>query len=346
MKNLTAYLVNALRFELRDTEIPEVGEEDVLVEMKHVGLCGSDVTTFHDPPMGGVPEGGLPVVLGHECAGIVIATGRKVTDIAVGDRVALEPGIPCGRCEQCMSGRYNLCPNVIFMAAPPFVTGAFSRYVAHPARFAFKLPNHVSTVEGALVEPLAVGLHAATRGGAEPGKSVVILGSGCIGLMTLTGCKARGVDKILVADLYDNRLEMASKMGASVTVNVGHQSLAEEVRRFTEGKNADLVFETAGNSVTAGQTVSLVKYGGRIIMVGNVHGKTPFDFLEANNKEADIISVFRYRNIYPLAIEAIASGRIDIKPVVSRIFPFENVENAFLCALNEKRTALKVIVEF
>ena len=345
MHNQTAYLVAPGRLVLKDSEMPQLGPEDVLVQQKHIGLCGSDVTAFHDPHVGGIPDGGLPVVIGHECAGVVVATGEQVTHLKVGDRVALEPGVPCGTCEWCRSGKYNLCPDVIFMAAPPFVTGAFSRYVRHPANLAFLLPEHVSTVEGALIEPFAVGIHASGRGEAQPGKTVAILGMGCIGLMTLLACRMRGVTRLIVADQYENRLQKAREFGADVCVNTTREDFREAVLRYTASKGADIVFETAGSPATAAQTPYLVKAGGKIVMVGNIHGETPFDFFTINSKEADVISVFRYRNVYPLAIESIANGLVDVKPMVTHTYPFEQVQQAFQCALQERQTALKVMVE-
>lgn len=346
MKNQTAWLVEPLKFEIRDSEMPVCGDDDVLVEIKHMGICGSDVMFYEDPTVGGVLDVKLPIVLGHECAGKVVGVGRNVKKIAIGDNVALEPGVPCGKCGFCLSGRYNLCKDVVFMAAPPWKTGALHRYVTHPETFTFKLPENVSTIEGAMIEPLAVGIHASNRAQVEPGKSVLILGSGCIGLMTLLACQSRGATNITVVDLFDNRLQKAKELGAAHVINGRESDTIAEAMRLTEGAGYDFVFETAGSKYTAQQIPALVKTGGKAVMVGNVHGKPEMDFFTMNNKEADILSVFRYRNIYPSAIESVAAGRIPVQKVATDYFRFDQVNEAFACALHQKQTALKVVIEF
>ena len=346
MKNQTAYLTAAQKIEIRDSPMPRPGAGEVMIEVRHVGICGSDIMFYEDPNVGGRMQTKLPVVLGHESAGVVAAVGPGVEDLKPGDRVALEPGIPCGHCRWCLSGKYNLCPDVNFMACSPWERAALSRYIVHPAAFCFKLPENVSTLEGALVEPLAVGLHAASRAGAGLGQTAVILGSGCIGLMTLLACKAMGVSRVVMADLFDNRLEMAAHFGADLTVNTSREDLRQKLMAFTEGLAADLVFETAGSPKTAEMTPGLVMRGGKIVLVGNIHEKVHYDFFALNSKEVDVLSVFRYRNIYPMAISAIAAGSIKVAPIATDLFPFEQTAQAFDVAKNQKQTALKVVVEF
>ncbi len=344
MKNKTAFLTAPERFEIMDSPMPECGEKDILVETEYVGICGSDVMFYYDPTIGGELDVTLPIVLGHECAGRIAAVGSRVKGLAVGDRVALEPGVPCGTCKYCRSGRYNLCPDVNFMAAPPWKSGALSKYISHPADFAFKLPENVGTLEGAMIEPLSVGMHAAARAEVSPGQSVLILGAGCIGLMTLLACKNRGVSDITVADLFDNRLEKAKALGASRAINAAETDTIEEIARMTGGEGVELVFETAGSSATAKQIPYLVQAGGKAVMVGNVHGSTPMDLFEMNNKEADILSVFRYHHTFPAAVASVAAGNIPLKEAASDFYTFDQVNEAFACALNQKQSALKVII--
>jgi L-iditol 2-dehydrogenase len=346
LNNQTAYLTRKEYFEIKDTPMPACDNDDVLIEIKHMGICGSDVMFYTDPTVGGRFQPNLPIVLGHECAGQIVKIGKDVKTLSVGDRVALEPGIPCCKCKFCLSGRYNLCPNVDFMAAPPFSSGALNKYIAHPAAFTFKLPENVSTVEGAMIEPLAVGMHAANRAQVQPEDSVVILGAGCIGLMTLLACRNRGVTNITVVDLFENRLQKAMELGAQSVVNGHEQDIIQTLLQRTNGEGLDIVFETAGSTQTARQTPSLVKTGGKVVMVGNVHGETAYDFLTMNGKEADILSVFRYRNIFPSAIDAVRTGSIPVKGIASDFFTFKEVNEAFSCALHQKQTALKVILEF
>jgi L-iditol 2-dehydrogenase len=346
MKNQTAYLEEANRIVIKDSEMPVAGDDDVLVKISHVTICGSDAHFFQDPTYGGVivpPI--LPIVLGHESGGVVCAAGKNVKGLRPGDKVALEPGAPCGKCGYCLDGRYNLCDEMDFMAAPPFTRGALSRYVAHPAEVVFKLPDTMDTIEGALMEPLSVGLYAARRSGAHIGQTALVLGSGCIGLMTIAALKATGVDNIIVSDLYASRLENARSMGARTVIDAQGQDVLEAVMELTGGRGADLVFETAGSNKTAAMTIDLVKKGGKIVMVGNVYGETPFRFIEATNKEVDLLSVFRYVNIYPMAISAVESGKIVVRDMISKTFPFEETQAAFECAVNEKDTVIKVLIE-
>lgn len=347
MKNQTAFLTEAFHIEMKETDLPAVGDDDVLIRISHVTICGSDAYFFQDPTFDGmiVPPI-LPIVLGHECGGIVEETGKNVKHLSKGDQVAIEPGAGCGKCSYCLEGHYNLCREMDFMAAPPFHRGALSRYVSHPARMVFKLPENMSTVEGALMEPLAVGMYAVNRAGAKLGDRAVVLGAGCIGLMTIASLKAMGVDQIIVSDLFPGRLQNARNMGAKVLVNASEKNIVEEVKKLTGGRGANLVFETAGNRVTAALTINLVTPGGKIIMVGNIHGETPFRFMEANNMEVDVVSVFRYVNIYPKAISAVSSGIIHVKDMISRVFPFEKTQEAFECAINKKDTVMKVLIEF
>ena len=346
MKNQSAFLTRANHIEIKETDIPKIGADDVLIRIRHVTICGSDAHLFEDPSYGGlIMPPVLPIILGHECGGIIEEVGSNVKHLKKGDKVAVEPGSGCGKCKYCLEGRYNLCPEMDFMAAPPFHRGALSRYVAHPASMVFKLPENMDTIEGALIEPLSVGLHAANRSGAKLGGSAIVLGAGCIGLMTIASLRAMGVSPIIVSDLFDLRLHNAVNMGADAVINATAGNVYDEVMELTGGKGADIVFETAGSGVTAALTIDLVAPGGKIVMVGNVYGKTPFSFIEANNKEVDIISVFRYVNIYPMAINAISKGKLQVRQMISHVFPFEKVQEAFECAINEKDTAIKVLIE-
>lgn len=346
MKNQTAFLEEKNRIVLKETEIPAVGDDDVLIKMSHITICGSDAHFFTDPTYGGliVPPI-LPIVLGHESGGVIVETGKNVGHLKAGDTVAIEPGVPCGVCNYCLEGKYNLCASMDFMAAPPFTRGALSRYVSHPAKVVHKLPDHLDTIDGALMEPLSVGLYAAARSQIQLGQTAVVLGAGCIGLMTIASLKAMGVDDIIVADLYRNRLDNAQETGAGHLIDARREDVVSKVRELTKGTLADFVFETAGSNKTAGMTIDLVKPGGKIVMVGNVYGETPFRFIEANNKEVDILSIFRYVNIYPMAIKAVANGKIKVRDMISKKFPFEKTQEAFECAVNEKDSIVKVLIE-
>ena len=200
---------------IKDIPMPKAGKKEVLVKLEYVGICGSDVHYFHHGNCGAYKvDLSNDYMLGHECAGTVVAVGEDVTNLKAGDRVALEPGITCGTCEFCKSGRYNLCPDVVFLATPP-VQGCYEQYIAFPENMCFKLPENMSTLEGCLIEPLSVGFYAANQGEVGTGDVAVILGAGCIGLVTLLACKAHGAGQIIVADLVDARLEKARELGAA-----------------------------------------------------------------------------------------------------------------------------------
>ena len=200
-----------------ERDIPTPKDDEVLVKLDYVGICGSDLHYYESGAIGDyVVE--PPFVLGHEPGGVVVEVGKDVKHLKVGDKVALEPGKTCGHCEFCKQGKYNLCPDVVFFATPP-VDGVFQEYVAHEADLCFKLPENVSTLEGALIEPLAVGFHAAIQGDAHLGQKAVVMGAGCIGLVSMMALKARGVSEVYVVDIMEKRLEKALELGATGVIN-------------------------------------------------------------------------------------------------------------------------------
>lgn len=341
-----AYLTEKMKIVVRDDrEIPVSSQGQVLVKMEYCGVCGSDVHFYKEGKVGDTPAP-KDFILGHEVAGTITALGEGVTGLQVGDRVALEPGYTCGKCEFCKTGRYNLCPDVQFFAAPP-VQGALQEYVVHPADMCFKLPENVSTEEGALVEPLAVGMHAASQANVTLGNSVLILGSGCIGLVTMLSAKARGASKLVVVDLFQKRLDMAKKLGATEVINAKEENVADRVREIFGPLGADIVFETAGAIPTIQQTPFYVKPGGTICLVGMAaESMANYNFNQIMMKEVTIKSVFRYRNLYPSAIAAIASGAIDVKQIVTHRFTFDESDQAFHNAVVNAQDEIKEVIQF
>lgn len=340
-QNRAAYVLGLKEIKVSEAPMPICGDNEAIVKIAYCGVCGSDVH-FYEQGEEAFPNV-YPFILGHECSGTVTEIGKNVKNLRVGDRVALEPGKACGECEWCKSGKYNLCPNVSFISAP-VCNGAMRNYIAHPAGLCFKLPDSMSLMSGALIEPLAVGLHGARQAESGPGKTAVILGCGCIGLVTLLASKLYQADRVIMVDVFDIRLDKARELGADYVVNSAREDPVKAVMKLTNGLGADIVFETAGNPVTTAMTGKLAKRGGVITLIGNTPGKTPFEFLEIMNKEITIKSVFRYRNIYPLAIEAISSGRLHIEGIVSRIFELEDAKKAFDTALTEKQSNVKIVL--
>ncbi|MBS4961306.1 MAG: NAD(P)-dependent alcohol dehydrogenase [Clostridiales bacterium] len=343
-KNRAAFMTGLDHMEIREIPVPTPKDKEVLVKLEYVGICGSDVHYFHDGRCGDFVVDG-DFMLGHECAGTVVEVGPKVESLKVGDRVALEPGITCGQCEFCKTGRYNLCPDVQFLATPP-VQGCYENYIAFPENMCFKLPENVSTKVGALVEPLSVGMHAANQGDVRLGDHVVILGAGCIGLVTMLACKAHGATDITVVDVIPKRLEYAKMMGATRVINGKETDAVEEIKKLTNGAGIEKVFETAGSPITIAQTPYLVKNGGTIILVGlSANPEITFNFGQIMAKEAEIKSVFRYRNIYPSAIAAIADGMIDVEKIVTHEFAFDDIQEAFMKNITDKNDVVKAVIK-
>ena len=278
--------------------------------------------------------------LGHEVAGEVVKIGSKVTKFKVGDKVLIEPGVPDNTCEYCREGRYNICPGVDFMATQPNYKGALTQYMTQPEEWTYHIPEGMSTLEGALVEPAAVGMHAAILGGAMLGKSIVILGGGTIGLMVLQACKSLGATDITVVDVLNKRLELAKKLGASRVINGKEEDTVAllDSEELYGDHGVDLVFEAAGSVFTAQQAVQIVARGGKIMMVGTQSKPVPIDFLKIN-REVTIQTSFRYCNNFPQTIEAIASGKFNVKDMVTHIYDYKDVQQAFEDAIDPVKKA-------
>ncbi len=342
MRNIAAVMTDIRTFEFQERPMPKVSAGEVGIAVKDVGICGSDMHFFNGDAQKIFPNA-LPFILGHECGGVIYEVGEGVEGLREGDRVTVEPGVPCGNCEFCRSGRYNLCKKVRFLATPPY-NGGLQKYISYPAHMVYRLPENMSTMEGALLEPLSVGLHAARRGEVMLGSSITILGGGCIGLCTLLAAKALGAGRCIVADIVDSHLEKALELGATDVVHSGRENAVEKIAELTNGEGTDVVFETAGIAATAAQTGYIVKRGGTIVMVGNIFGDVPFSFRNIYVKEAQVRGVFRYHSTYPTAIEAVASGKIDISRIVTGVFDFEHASEGFVQALDHKDQCIKNVI--
>lgn len=338
-----AVMTELHKVEIREADIPVPKKNEVLVKIENVGICGSDLHYYESGRIGDfVVE--PPFVLGHEASGTVVEVGEEVSGLKVGDRVALEPGKTCGQCEFCKSGKYNLCKDVVFFATPP-VDGVFQEYVAHEAALCFKLPDSMSTVEGALIEPLSVGFHAAMQGGARIGQTAVVTGCGCIGLVSLLALKAMGVSKVIVVDIMENRLQKALELGADFVINGKTEDVVSRILELTDNKGCDLSIETAGSEVTATQLFTASKKGSAIVFVGySSSGMMTLPMGMALDKELTLKTVFRYRNIYPLAIEAVANGKVDIKKIVTDYFDLEDIQEALDACVKNKAEIVKGVV--
>ena len=333
--------IGKMGFEERD--IPKAKDDEVLVKLEYVGICGSDMHYYETGAIGDyVVE--PPFVLGHEPGGTVVEVGKDVKHLKVGDRVALEPGKTCGHCEFCKTGRYNLCPDVVFFATPP-VDGVFQEYVAHKADLCFKLPENVSTLEGALIEPLAVGFHAAIQGDAHLGQRAVVMGAGWIGLVSMMALKARGVSEVYVVDIMEKRLEKALELGATGVMNGAKEDVLERVKELTDGAGMDLVIETAGTEITTRQAIHMAKKGSNIVLVGySKSGEMTLPMSLVLDKELTFKTVFRYRHIYPMAIDAVAAGKVNLKGIVTDVFGLDEAQKAMDYSVNNKADIVKAVI--
>jgi len=345
--NLTAILHNIgdIRLELKD--VPEPGPEQVLLKMDSVGICGSDVHYWTHGAIGDFIVR-APMVLGHEAAGIVEKCGSNVTSLKVGDKVAIEPGVPCRLCNFCKTGVYNLCPDMQFCATPP-VHGNLARYYVHAADFCYKLPPSVSLEEGALMEPLAVGVHACRRAGVSLGKRVLICGAGPIGLVNLLTAQAMGASEVVITDIMENRLEVARNMGATHVYKVGTGKTAEqmsaEVESLLGGNKPDITIECSGVEASIRFGIFSTKSGGCLVLVGLGKPEVTMPIVNAAVREVDIRGIFRYANCYPTAIAMVASGKVDVKPLITHRFQLEETLQAFETAKTGAGGAIKVMIK-
>lgn len=347
-KMKVAVMTGINRVEFTERPIPRPANEEVLVKLEYVGVCGSDLHYFENGRIGDFIVK-PPFVLGHEAAGVIVEAGSAVNGLKVGDRVALEPGKTCGTCEFCRTGRYNLCSDVVFFATPP-VDGVFQEYVNHPASLCFKLPEHMSTMEGALIEPLAVGFHAAVTGGAKMGQNALVTGSGCIGLVSLLALKALGVSNVYVSDVVDKRLEKARSLGADGVINSAGKDVCAAVRELNQTlagtDGLDLVIETSGSEIAAKDGIGALKKGGTLVFVGySKSGMMNLPVGQALDKELTMKTIFRYRHIYPLAIGAVARGLANVKNIVTNVYDFADIQRALDESIHNKAEIVKSVVK-
>jgi len=342
MRAAVLYGIDDMRVE--DVPAPALDDRrNVMVRIESVGVCGSDVHFLKRGRIGNFVMT-TPTIMGHESAGVIVEITGDARGLQVGDRVAVEPGYACGRCEFCRAGRYNLCPDVVFLAAPP-VHGAFCEYLAWPADYLFKLPDNMSMDEGAMIEPLSVGMHAARRSGVRAGDSVAVLGAGPIGLTALQAARAHGATTIIVSDLVPMRLEFARKFGATATLDASEVDVESAVMEMTAGRGVDVVFECAGAVPTIQMAMRIARNGGRVQLVGMpADMEAPIPLYELINRELDVSGLFRYAGCYGPAIELVAGGRVDVASLVTHHFPLEETPAAMEFAYSAKDEAIKVVV--
>lgn len=298
--------------------VPTPGPDEVLVQVAAVGVCGSDVHYYEHGRIGPFVVD-HPLILGHELSGRIVAVGSAVDPERVGNRVAVEPQRPCRTCVQCRAGRYNLCPKMEFYATPP-IDGAFAEYVTIQDDFAYDVPDSVSDESAALIEPLSVGIWACERAGVRPGSRVLVAGAGPIGVIVAQAARAFGASEVHITDISEDRLAFALQHGASHTLN----ALTESV----EGLGVDVFIDASGAAEAVRSGIKAVGPAGKVILVGLGADDIELPVNVIQNNEIWVSGVFRYVNTWPLAIQLIADGKVDLDVLVTGRFALTEAESA------------------
>nr|QBH74074.1 alcohol dehydrogenase [Nicoletia phytophila] len=343
--NLSAILYKKQDLRLEQRPIPTPKDDEVLLKIHSVGICGSDVHYWADGQVADFVVK-APMVLGHESSGVVESVGKKVTHLKPGDRVAIEPGVPCRTCKFCKNGRYNLCADVVFCATPPW-NGNLCRYYTHAADFCYKLPDNMTLEEGALLEPLSVGVHACRRAGVTLGSKVLVTGAGPIGLVSMMAARALGATKVIMIDLVKSRLEVAKQLGADHVVHVTKTTSKEEAAAKildALGEQPDKVIECSGAQASIRIALEVTESAGVIALVGHGEHDINISIADAACREVEVRGVFRYVNEYPLSLAMVASGKVDVKKLITHRFKLEDTLEAYETARTGAGGAIKVVI--
>lgn len=332
--------------EITIRDMPVQGEmtpDSVRIRIKNVGICGSDVHYYTHGRIGPykVDE---PMILGHEASGEVVEVGGNVIGLKAGDRVCMEPGLPNPKSRASKLGLYNLDPDVVFWATPP-VHGCLIEEVIHPAEFTYALPDSVSLAEGAMVEPLAIGLQAAKKARIVPGDVGVVIGAGTIGVMCAISALSGGCSRVFITDAKAEKLAIAGGYDGITPIDITRQDALAAVMEATDGWGAEVVMEASGAPQVYPDFVDFACPGGKAVLVGIPIDVVPFDIARIQAKELDMASVFRYANMYPRAINLIASGKLDVKPLISKVYSLENAIEAFDHAARLDPEIVKIQIE-
>jgi L-iditol 2-dehydrogenase len=316
--------------DLRERPVPEPAADDVLIAVAAVGVCGSDVHYYRHGRIGDFVVD-APIVLGHEASGRIVATGSAVNPERIGERVAIEPQIPCRRCAHCKAGRYNLCPEMRFYATPP-IDGAFCDYVTIPADFAHPVPDSISDAAAALLEPLSVGIWACHKASVGAGSRVLITGAGPIGMVAAQAARAAGATEILVSDPVASRRVRAASFGA----------IALEPAEVAGVSEVDALLECSGAAPAIASGIPAVRGGGAVVLVGMGASELTLPVSLIQNRELTVTGVFRYANTWPTAIGLVASGAVDLDVLVTGTYRLDEVEAALRS--DERPDSMKSIV--
>lgn len=334
MPNHAAVMPALGSIEIREVAEPTPAPREAVVRIEAVGVCGSDTAYYRVGYIGDWKVDG-PMILGHEAAGTVVAIGSEVTGVQVGDRVAIEPGTPCRDCEDCLAGRYHLCPDFIFLATPPY-DGALVQRLAIDERNLFVIPDTMSFDAAALCEPLSVGLWACRRAGLLPGDRVRVTGAGPVGILAAQVARAEGASDVVVSDISEDRLAVAASLGFRT-------EKAGEIPAEPGHEDADVLLECSGAPNALAEGLWRLRNGGRAAMVGMPKQDVSLALSRLNVKEISISLVNRYAHTWPTAIALVASGRVDVESIVTHRFDLADTEAALTLAADVPNS-MKAIV--
>lgn len=341
-KNLALVLHPNLELKVEERPEPKIKENEVLLAIHWTGICGTDLHMWAHGHAGHVTLT-KPMILGHESSGTVVQVGKQVTHLKEGDRICVEPAIPCSNCDFCLSGRYNLCQNIDGRGYP--FDGMCSHLYAHPAKWVFKLPDNVSFEEGALVEPLAVAVHACRRAGIAAGQNVLICGAGPVGLLTMLCAKAMAINKLCITDVIQSRLDLAKKIGADHAILVSSsQELRDQVKEAM-GQLVDVAIDCCGSPHTVPPAILCTRPGGVVAVVGLGGEKASISLPDVVMNEVDIRGVSRYLNCYPIALSLLSTGAVDVRPLVTHRFQLSEAADAFRTASDPEADSVKVLIQ-
>lgn len=328
------------KIEIREVEIPKPKANEVLIKIKKMGICGSDIHVFH----GTHPYTSYPITQGHEVSGQIAEVGEEVKDFKVGQKVTIEPQLVCGECKPCRDGRYNCCEKLKVLGFQ--ATGAASEYFAIDASKVTLLPEKFTYAEGAMIEPLAVTVHAAKRYPKLEGANAVVLGCGPIGILLIQSLKAFGVSKVFATDISDYRLELAGRLGADYTVNTLNKDYATELEKAFGADKADVVYECAGTDITMDQAIQNARKGSMIVLVAVFGKKASIDLAKLNDSELDLNTTMMYMHEdYVDAIRFVEEGKIKLEPLQSAFISMNEFQRAYEYIDENKESTMKVIID-
>lgn len=327
-----------------DLPEPECGPEDLKVQVKACGICGSDVHGFDGSSGRRIP----PLVMGHEAAGIVTEVGPQVTQFAIGDRVTFDSTVSCGKCHFCKAGSINLCENrqVLGVSCNEFRRqGAFAQYVTVPQRIAYKIPDNLPFEHAAMIEAVSIAVHATNRTPKHLGGSVVVVGAGMIGLLCIQTLKYAGFSKVIAVDLEEEKLELAKTLGATHSINARNNDVVAKVMELTNGRGADASMEVVGAKPTVNTCFQVVRRGGSVTLVGNLAPTVELPLQTVVTREISVYGSCASNGEIPQCIELLSSGAIKVQPLITATARLDETANWFDRLYAGEKGAMKVIVQ-